>query len=91
MEELTGELEALLEETGRQHHAAFLKVDGTDPDWANWYADYLADRLPGLIETGPTRDELASLLERLGEEQPRVAPEEPWPRYYARFLVERYG
>jgi hypothetical protein len=90
MEELIGELEALLEETGRQHHAAFLKVDGAHPHWANWYADHLTDRLPGLIETGLTGDELAGLLERLGEEQPRVVPEEPWTRYYARFFVERY-
>lgn len=90
MEELTRELEALFDETGREHHAAFIEADGADPDWPNWYADYLADRLPGLIETKLTRDELASLLEWLSEEQPRVAPDEPWSRYYARFLVEHY-
>jgi hypothetical protein len=32
---------ALLHEAGETHHRLYRIVDGEDPDWASWYADWL--------------------------------------------------
>ncbi len=34
---------ALLREAGETHHLVYRIVDGDDPDWASWYADWLLD------------------------------------------------
>lgn len=80
---------ALLREAGRAHHEAFAAVNGADPEWPAWYAEYLAVRLPPAgLDLAVSR--LASELARLGAEH-RAAPNAPpWPEYYAARLVERY-
>ena len=40
-QELSDNLTKLLMETGKAHHQAFTKTDGVDPDWADWYGEYL--------------------------------------------------
>ncbi|MEM6634472.1 MAG: hypothetical protein AAF667_01150 [Pseudomonadota bacterium] len=47
MNTTTNELADLLREAGSAHHQAFLAVDGADPDWALWYADYLHPKISG--------------------------------------------
>lgn len=32
---------ALLREAAKTHHIVYRIVDGEDPDWASWYADWL--------------------------------------------------
>ena len=80
----------LLEETQQAHHQAYLATDGVDPEWPLWYADYLQDKLPPLLEAGLTRSDLTYLLVYLGKLQQLEAPGGRWSRFYAKHLVEKY-
>lgn len=54
----------VLHDAGETHHIVFKIVDGEDPDWASWYADWLIQHslLPTLLGTTPVRSELVYLL-----------------------------
>jgi hypothetical protein len=80
----------LLEETQHAHHQAYLAADGFDPDWPLWYAGYLQDKLPPLLEAELTRSELTYLMVYLSKFQPLDAPGALWARYYAKALVGKY-
>ena len=87
---LLAELELLLRRTGEAHHAAFAETDGGDPEWPSWYAAYLQAHLGDRLGTWLTRSELTYLLVRAERErQGAGAAAEPWPRAYARALLER--
>jgi hypothetical protein len=45
----------LLHEAGETHHVVYRIVDGDDPDWASWYADWLLNlsELPQLLGGAP--------------------------------------
>ena len=90
MKEKEQQIIALLERAGEAHHEAYREVDGADPDWPIWYADYLVDTLPQLLEAELTRSELVYLLIRMNKEMALKAPGAYWPRYYARYLVNHY-
>ena len=83
----------LLHEAGEAHHVVYRIVDGDDPDWASWYADWLLNlsELPEILGTKPVRSELTYELVRLGKEYDERSPDEPWQGYYARELVSRFG
>ena len=83
---------ALLKEAGETHHTAYRIVDGDDPDWASWYADWLIrlSELPTILETTPVRSELVYELVRLDREFNASKVDEPWERYYARQLLQRF-
>lgn len=85
------QLVALLLEAGEAHHQAFIDVDGADPDWPLWYAEYLRERLAEFLDARFTKSELVYLLVSLDREAQRAAPGANWQRYYARALLERYG
>ncbi len=74
----------------RTHHIVYKIVDGEDPDWASWYADWLIhhSRLPDLLGTAPVRSELVYLLVRCDKEFVATAPAGRWEEYYARALIE---
>lgn len=90
MDDLYDELVALFDEAARAHHQAHIQTDGVDPEWPQWYANYLMGKLRKLLQTSFTKSELVDLLIRLSQEQPREAPGADWKRYYARFFVENY-
>ena len=83
---------ALLKEAGETHHTVYRIVDGDDPDWASWYADWLIrlSELPTILKTTPVRSELIYELVGLDREFNRSRPAEPWERFYARQLVSRF-
>ncbi|TMD64460.1 MAG: hypothetical protein E6I84_13140 [Chloroflexi bacterium] len=83
---------ALLKEAGETHHLVYRIVDGDDPDWASWYADWLIrlSELPTLLKATPVRSELVYELVRLDREFNRAKPNEPWERFYARELLQRF-
>jgi NAD(P)H-hydrate epimerase len=56
------ELAALLVETGDHHHQAYAASDGTDPDWALWYAPYVQTKLWDRLGRLLTRSEVVYLL-----------------------------
>jgi hypothetical protein len=81
---------ALLMEAGRAHHEAFTAVNGADPDWPAWYAEYLSARLRRQgLDLAVSR--LASELARLEAEHRATSAGAAWPEYYAARLLERYG
>ena len=57
----------LLHEAAETHHVVYRIVDGDDPDWASWYADWLLDlsELPELIGAKPVRSHLVHALVQL--------------------------
>src|SRR5207253_7560768 len=77
---------ALLDEVGETHHRVYRITEGTDDDWASWYADWLLrlSELPQVLGTAPVRSELVWLLVGLDKEYSSIETEEPWPSFYAR-------
>jgi hypothetical protein len=84
---------ALLLEAGETHHRVYRIVDGDDPDWASWYADWLLtlSELPELLASVPIRSELVWMLVELDRGYTEASPEAPWPEWYAARMVERFG
>jgi hypothetical protein len=60
MPDAAAQIAALLHEAGETHRTVYRIVDGDDPDWASWYADWLLNlsELPELLGTRPVRSEL---------------------------------
>ncbi|TMC48418.1 MAG: hypothetical protein E6J14_11740 [Chloroflexi bacterium] len=83
-------IQDLLHEAAETHHRVYRIVDGDDPDWASWYADWLINlsELPQLLGRKPIRSALMYQLVRLDREYTAEQRDEPWERYYARALIE---
>jgi hypothetical protein len=83
----------LLHEAAETHHAVYRIVDGDDPDWASWYADWLLElsELPNLLGATPVRSHLVHALVELDRGQSSSASSERWEDAYARGLIERFG
>jgi len=80
-------LAQLLISTGNSHHEAFIETDGSDPNWAIWYADHALDQVNSLLGATMSQEELIYELVALSHKQPTDAPDTPWPEYYASSLV----
>ncbi len=93
MTDVVAAVAEVLERAGQTHHAVYRIVDGEDPDWASWYADWLLElsELPSLLGSKPVRSELVYTLVGLAKELEAEHPGEDWRTYYARGLVERLG
>ena len=86
-------LSDLLHEAAETHHVVYRIVDGDDPDWASWYADWLLDlsELPELLATKPVRSHLVHALVQLDRNYTSTAQSERWEDVYARALTEQFG
>lgn len=93
MDDKTKQVSALLHQAAETHHVVFAIADGTDPDWASWYSDWLLNlsRLPELLGTRPIRSELTYLLVGLDKEYTTTAPHVPWEDFYAARLLQRFS
>jgi hypothetical protein len=93
MTELSRHVAELLNEAGETHHLVYRIVDGEDPDWASWYADWLLrlSELPQLLGTMPVRSELVWLLVSLDKDYIRENPETPWPQWYAERVIDHFS
>lgn len=82
----------LLHEVAETHHVVYRIVDGDDPDWASWYADWLLElsELPQELGTKPVRSHLVHALVELDREYVAASPDERWEDWYARGLRERF-
>jgi len=78
----------LLHEAGETHHRVYRIVDGDDPDWASWYADWLIDlsELPALLGRKHVRSHLVHALVQLDRNYTEAAPEERWEDWYGERL-----
>ena len=90
---LVEQVRNLLHEVAETHHRVFRISDGSDDDWASWYADWLTklSELPSLLSTQLVRSELVFLLVKLDKAYVDEHPTEPWEVYYAPRLVEHFG
>lgn len=93
MNDRAARVAGLLHEAGETHHIVYRIVDGDDPDWASWYADWLLNlsELPEILETAPVRSELVWLLVALDKEYTKAAPSLPWPQWYAERILEHFS
>ena len=84
---------ALLHEAGETHHIVYRIVDGEDPDWASWYADWLIEHseLPQILGQPPVRSELVWLLVQLDRDYTQAGSETPWPQWYAERIEAHLG
>src|SRR5579862_8707320 len=89
----TAAIAELLHEAAETHHVVYRIVDGDDPDWASWYADWLLalSELPDELGTKPVRSQLVHALVELDREYTAATPDERWEDFYARGLVARFG
>ena len=83
----------LLHEAAETHHVVYRIVDGDDPDWASWYADWLLNlsELPQLLGAAPVRSHLVSELVALDRDYTAESREGRWEDWYAEQLLERLG
>jgi hypothetical protein len=83
----------LLDEAGEIHHRVYRITDGSDDDWASWYADWLLDlsELPALLGDRPIRSHLVHALVQCDLDHSSAAPDEPWQNYYSGVLVRRFS
>ena len=83
----------LLQEAAETHHRVYRITDGTDDDWASWYADWLLDlsELPDVLGTRPTRSHLVHALVQCDRDHTAAATDEPWQSFYASRLVQQFA
>lgn len=84
----TERISALLHEAAETHHTVYRIVDGEDPDWASWYADWLIElsELSRLLGAKPVRSHLVHALVELDRSFTADAPGQPWEIWYAERL-----
>ena len=72
MTDKANEIAALLHEAAETHHVVYRIVDGDDPDWASWYADWLMSlsELPQILGAAPVRSHLVHALVLLRVDRP---------------------
>ena len=89
----TAEIADVLHEAAETHHAVYRIVDGDDPDWASWYADWLLtlSELPQLLGATPIRSHLVHALVDLDREYTAESLSERWENWYAARLVAEFG
>jgi hypothetical protein len=83
------EIADLLHEAAATHHLVYRIVDGDDPDWASWYADWLLDlsELPDLLGRKLVRSYLVHALVQLDRDYTKAAPGGRWEDWYAERLA----
>jgi hypothetical protein len=81
----------LLHEAAETHHVVYRIVDGDDPDWASWYADWLLDlsELPDLFGARPVRSQLVHALVELDRTYVADGATARWEDWYAERLADR--
>ncbi len=92
MDDRVDRLAAILREAAETHHQVFRIVDGEDPDWASWYADWLIrlSGLPEVVGVTPVRSELVYLLLRSDKQHTGQHSDEPWESFYAAQIMEHF-
>jgi hypothetical protein len=83
----------LLHEAAETHHVVYRIVDGDDPDWASWYADWLLtlSELPQLLGSTPVRSQLVHALVELDRVYTTEQRDVRWEDWYAERLLDRFA
>ncbi len=87
------EIASLLHEAAETHHVVYRIVDGDDPDWASWYADWLLSlsELPQRLGATPVRSHLVHALVQLDRDYAAEPRDERWEDWYAERLHEQFA
>ena len=85
------ELVALFKQAGSAHHQAYIETNGDDPEWPLWYAQFLENKLPAMINQQMTRSEIVWLLLTLEKQRAAESLTGSWPAYYAEEILRRYA
>jgi hypothetical protein len=93
MTDTTGQVAAILHDAAETHHTVYRIVDGADPDWASWYADWLINlsALPDVLGTRPVRSELVWLLVDADKRYTAERPDQPWETRYAQRMLVHFN
>lgn len=93
MDPKVAQISALLHQVAETHHVVFAITDGTDADWATWYADWLANlsSISDLLGVQPVRSELTYALVGLDKEYTLQNPGEKWEDFYAARLAKHFA
>ncbi|MBV8117419.1 MAG: hypothetical protein JOZ01_05550 [Candidatus Eremiobacteraeota bacterium] len=91
-DEAATKIAELLHQAGEIHHVVFSDTDGTDPDWATFYSDWLLAHsdLPKLLAHRPIRSHLTRDLVEFDEQYTAGTPSDSWPNWYAGRLLAKY-
>jgi hypothetical protein len=83
----------LLHEAAETHHVVYRIVDGDDPDWASWYADWLLNlsELPAILGASPVRSHLVASLVQLDRDFAVGGGTGSWEDWYAERLLEEFA
>jgi hypothetical protein len=65
------QVQRLLQLAAKEHHKAYSKTDGFDPDWPMWYAEYLHKPLIKILNASFSKQELSDLLILMDKEYSR--------------------
>jgi len=92
MQKTNQQVSHLLHEASETHHIVYRIVDGEDPDWASWYADWLLDHseLPQILGKKPVRSHLVYSLVQLDRDFTDQKMTGNWEDYYARGLIKQF-
>ena len=71
--------------TAKAHHEA---TGGTNPAWAQWYAEYVVDDLNEALGSDMEVDDLASWLAEADRRYREEPQENSWPKAYAAWLMD---
>jgi hypothetical protein len=93
MDERAGRVAELLHEAGEVHHVVYRITDGTDDDWASFYADWLNEHseLGDVLGAVPVRSHLVHELVECERAYADAGPDVPWEAWYANRVVERFA
>ena len=82
------ELSRLLAATARAHHEA---TGGINDDWAAWYADHLVGDIDPFVGFSPSAQQVREWLVTADERHRAQAPDDRWPPFYARYILEEHA
>ncbi len=74
----------LINRSGPAHHQAFLEIEGWDPEWPIWYAEYFWEPIQEFLPREVTNSELTYLLVKAYKEWPEGAD---WAQHFAGILA----
>jgi hypothetical protein len=91
--DVSAKVSDLLHEAAETHHVVYRIVDGDDPDWASWYADWLLElsELSDILGSTPVRSQLVWQLVQAERELAEGDSGIPWQEYYAAAIVLAFG
>jgi hypothetical protein len=83
------EIQRLLQIAAKEHHNAYSRTDGFDPDWSMWYAEYFHKPLIKILNASFSKQELSNLMILMGKEYSRNPTETGWTCFYPNWLLNK--